>query len=199
MKCVFLITSKPFAFSTFEVAKKFREEYSPLVETKIGASSHLSLPDNRCKIVPTLEDTDVKVYDTIEECLRDYPHEKFFKYANEVKKIKAAILLKTPLVFDNHERANNRVVLRTYKVNYEILKDVVKRGNENLQNVEDIDDPNTVITKVQLNGKGKVDPVATINLKQFKEMQSVLAKTEEKLKALKESVGYILEDQENEL
>lgn len=195
---IYLIIGKPFAFSSQETAEKFREEYAPYVETKIGIASYLSLPESRYKIVPT-EKTSLNVYDTIEDCLKDFPQEKYFKYINERKKVKTSISLKYPLVFNDYLRMDNQ--LKTNKVGYQILKDIVKRGNEELKFSPNASNENAVVTRVQLyeNG-GKNDPSAPVTVKQLKEMQTVLADVEEKLKKLKKDfeIAYLYDD-ENEL
>ena len=199
MKCVFLITGKPFAFSTLKVAQKFREEYAPLNESKLGAKMHLSIPESIYKIVPTFDKVD-RVYDKIEDCLQDFPQEVVAKYDNECKKIKSSISLKTPLVFDNHLKAHERMVLKTSKVSYDILKTIATKGRENLKNIN-IDNPNAIVTSIQLNGRGKFTPIAAVTVKQFREIEKALAQTEEKLEALKQeyNMTVVRQDDENQM
>lgn len=197
MKIVYLILGKPFAFSSLKVAKQFREEYTPYTQTKVGATTHLIIPDNRCKIVPTMEEVEVKVFDTIEECLKEYPHEKFFKYMNEVARAKSSAILKTPLVFDNHMKGSNRMIFKSYKLSYDIMQEILNSGRENLKNSQP-EDPNTVVTTIKLNGTGKNTPVAQVTYKQFKEVEAALLKVNEKLEHLKEEYDVYYDDEEVE-
>ncbi len=197
MKIVYLILGKPFAFSSLKVAKQFREEYTPYTQTKVGATTHLTIPDNRCKIVPTMEEVEVKVFDTIEECLKEYPHEKFFKYMNEVARAKSSAILKTPLVFDNHMKGSNRMIFKSYKLSYDIMQEILNSGRENLKNSQP-EDPNTVVTTIKLNGTGKNTPVAQVTYKQFKEVEAALLKVNEKLEHLKEEYDVYYDDEEVE-
>ncbi len=200
---IFKITGKDYAFSTFKVAQKFREEYAPYDETRFCGVKYLTLPENRYKIVPDVESDNIKVYDTIEQLLKDHPYEKNCKYINELKKLKGSIPLKHAIVFNNNRRGDEKMVLKCNRVCYEFLQEIIKKSDENIKNkqLDVANEQDVIVDKIYYKQPSSISPYATITFRQYNELKATLEEVDKKIEQLNERYGIKeepVEESENE-
>ena len=189
MNKVYKITGKQFGFSNRQVAEKFRLEYTPLKESHVGLNTILSLPKYKNNIIEEEMNGQKNIFNSIEECLKKFPEEEYFKFNNDRLKAKSSIRLKTPLKFDNGLKGDAKMTFYVNLVNYENLLRIVKKIQEDIKNKygEEAINKDTnisedeIICGLHFKNNSSIDPVAKIDFAQYKELVSKLKEIDAKI------------------